>query len=275
MKKHRIIQNLVLGGLAVYVAALVYVASGQVTKTTATALVPVFNTGQFNQLSGTLYIKSGALFTNVLSAQGSFSSSLLVNAASANNDPMVRFTSATGLPQLVLEDLDAANAQEPFMYFQSANNGSQGRGYIGFADRSGTNLTGNADILAFKPGGLDVYSVLTSDSLVVTNGIIDQSLTASLPMFTDATKRHVSKTVANTLLALGIQSGTGTTADDGTVTNTFGTAFSGGTPKVIVQVTGGATTVLTNAISAVGTTTFILNLGSNGKTFDYIAIGTP
>ena len=72
--------------------------------------------------------------------------------------------------------------------------------------------------------------------------------------------------------ALGIQSGSVTTASDGTVTNVFGTAFSG-TPIVVIQQIGNACTV-TNALT-VTSSQFIFGAGSGSITAKWIAIGAP
>ena len=326
------LQKISLGLLACFLVAIMLIPTeGQVTKTTVTTLVPVFNTGQFNQASGTLYVKDGVLLTNavlvtpslgastatsiaavtatlgsaivtnaLLGSQATLTTSLLVSATSANNNPMVRLTSAAGLPQLVLEDLDATDAQEPFLYFQSANNASAGRGYIGFADRSGTNLSSNADILALKPTGLELYGALTVDNVTVTNAATVGSLvslgvsrldgavtvdslsvtnnltlantTASLPLFTDANKVAVTKTIANALIALGIDRGTATIAADGTVTNTFNITFSVA-PVVVSTISAGAG--LTNRVSAITETNCVFTTGTETGTVQWIAVGAP
>lgn len=255
-------------------------------------------------VGGTLGV-TGLLTGTAISSSGN----LFVNATSANDDPMVRLTSAAGLPQLVLEDLDATDEQEPFWYLQSANNGSAGRFYLGYADRSGTNLTGNADILVLTPDGLDLYGILTAatatitnhvssgslavvtnatiggtldvtgivtvDSITTTNGITDQSLTASLPVFSDGSKLLVSQTVATTKTLFGIQTGSFTVANDGdgTIINTFATAYASA-PVVIVQ-TLVANIVTTNVVTATTTTTFTFDCGCDDIGFNYIAIGAP
>lgn len=187
---------------------------------------------------------------------------LVVTNASANEYPMVRLTSDAGLPQLVLEDLDAADSQEPFWYFQSANNGSAGRMYLGYADRTGTNLTGNTDVLTL------------STTQITVPGITVTGLTASLPLFTGASSELTTKSIVDARRALGIDSGSGTTEADGTYTNTFNITYSAA-PTVFVQVTGGLTAVLTNAVSDVTETNFVINLGASSATYDWQAIGAP
>ncbi len=108
---------------------------------------------------------------------------------------------------------------------------------------------------------------------VETNGTITSaSLTASLPLFSDSAKGITSKSIANTLLALGIQSGSATSAADGTFTNTFGTAF-GGTPKVIMTPVNSVTA--TNTVVSASTTAFIGRVNTAGVVVNWVAIGTP
>lgn len=290
-----------LDTLAVTNAATVGGTLGVVDNVTIGGTLVAINAAT---VGGTLGV-TGLLTGTAISSSGN----LFVNATSANDDPMVRLTSAAGLPQLVLEDLDATDEQEPFWYLQSANNGSAGRFYLGYADRSGTNLTGNADILVLTPDGLDLYGILTAatatitnhvssgslavvtnatiggtldvtgivtvDSITTTNGITDQSLTASLPVFSDGSKLLVSQTVATTKTLFGIQTGSFTVANDGdgTIINTFATAYASA-PVVIVQ-TLVANIVTTNVVTATTTTTFTFDCGCDDIGFNYIAIGAP
>lgn len=234
MNSHK---KLILGfvlGLSVILTTAWQVGIGRETSWSQTLkLATSSTTGIASFLSATPVLWTGS---------HSFANTHTITGVSANDNPILRVRSTTGLPQFVLEDIDATDAQEPFIYFQSANSGSVGQGFIGFADRSGTNLVSNTDLLKFGP-------------------TIGLQILGATP-------------IANTKITLGIQVGSGTTADDGTLTNTFGTAFSS-PPYVVVQVTGGGTVVRTNAISAVTTTNFVLNLGSEAKTFDYHAIGAP
>lgn len=167
---------------------------------------------------------------------------LIVTNASANNNPMVRFKSDAGLPQMVFEDLDANDAQEPFVYLQSANNGAQGRFYIGFADRSGTNLTGNTDIALFSP----------------TLGLQIQGATPIL----------------NTVRQLGVDRGSATTSNDGKITNSFNITFASA-PIVVTTPSDSAAVVLTNTVYSITTTNCVINLGAHAKVVNWIAVGVP
>ncbi len=113
----------------------------------------------------------------------------------------------------------------------------------------------------------------TINTPIVLGLLTNSSLSASLPVFTDANKALVSKTVANTLLALGIQKGFGVSTSDGTVTNTFGQAFSSAPIVTTTQnATSGGTT---NWIVSVTASNFIWKCGATGVTNYYIAIGAP
>lgn len=69
-----------------------------------------------------------------------------------------------------------------------------------------------------------------------------------------------------------IQSGSVTTAGDGTVTNTFSTAFSAA--PVVLAVQTGIDTTITNTIT-VTTTNFILVTQKASQVVKWVAIGTP
>lgn len=76
--------------------------------------------------------------------------------------------------------------------------------------------------------------------------------------------------------ALQIMTGSGTTATDGTQTNTFGTAFSTA-PLVFITQTGTAANN-TNTVNSIGTVTasgIIYIAGKSGVTYSYLAIGAP
>ena len=76
----------------------------------------------------------------------------------SNNSPLVVSTPA-GTPQLLLYDFDAGDAAEPFWYFQSANDGSNGVLYIGHADLSaGLTTASNADVFILTPTALTLGS---------------------------------------------------------------------------------------------------------------------
>ena len=69
--------------------------------------------------------------------------------------------STNGTPQLVLNDLDAADAQEPMWYFQSANNASKGIFYLGYGDRSsGIVMTGYTDVMLVDASSFTLGAVI-------------------------------------------------------------------------------------------------------------------
>lgn len=79
-------------------------------------------------------------------------------------------------------------------------------------------------------------------------------------------------TAANAKTALGIQAGTATTAADGTVTNTFSTAFASA-PVVVISPFNNTTA--TNSVVSVSTTAFVANLGTAAAVLHWIAVGAP
>lgn len=85
-------------------------------------------------------------------------------------------------------------------------------------------------------------------------------------LFTAASRNPIY-TEQNTL----IQTGRGKTATDGTVTNTFTTAFS--VLPVVTVTQEGAVTTVSNIIVSCTTTQFIYNAGGPNVTNSYIAIG--
>lgn len=115
-------------------------------------------------------------------------------------------------------------------------------------------------------------AVTLSVTGLTVNQLTNSGLTASLPVFSDANKMLVTKSIANSLLALGIQSGSVTSSADGTFTNTFSTAFSAA-PKVIMTPVNSTTP--TNTVVSASTTTFIGNVSDASVVVNWIAIGTP
>lgn len=107
----------------------------------------------------------------------------------------------------------------------------------------------------------------------ITGLATNSGLTASLPVFTDANKAFNSKSIANTKLALGIQSGTCITAADGTVTNTFATAFSAAPTVILTHL--GLKLSPTNVVTTTTTTNFIMSAALGDVTNQWIAIGAP
>jgi hypothetical protein len=69
-----------------------------------------------------------------------------------------------------------------------------------------------------------------------------------------------------------VVAGTATTSDDGTVTNTFVTAFS---VAPIVTATLVNHTGPTNTVTAITTSNFVYNAGSQSKVVNWIAVGAP
>lgn len=106
---------------------------------------------------------------------------------------------------------------------------------------------------------------------VETNGTINSAaLTASLPVFSDSSKNLSSKTIANTLLALGIQKGTVSMAALDQQTNTFSTAFSSA-PVIVFT---GPTNALPHLVT-VSATGFTVGTDGTNHTIQWIAIGAP
>ena len=145
-------------------------------------------------------------------------------------------------------------------------------------------VTGSSTTLAVTPGNLTARLAAPGAiggttpargdfTAINASSITNSGLTASLPVFTDANKALLSKSVANTKLALGIQAGTATTAADGAKTNTFPTAF-GSAPYVTVSTVGAAAETLHLVITNVTATTFT-TLGDAAGVYHWIAVGAP
>ncbi len=161
---------------------------------------------------------------------------------------------------------------------------------VGLTITKGGNMTNNfiecytGSVLSFyvnASGALSSLAAVTTNIFItdngyasnftVTNGVTNLALTASLPVFTDANKKLISKTIANTKLAMGIQSGSNVVANDFSVTNTFAQAYSG-TPVVTVS---SSTTNGLPAVVEVTTTYVILRANRTNQTFYWHAIGAP
>lgn len=82
-----------------------------------------------------------------------------------------------------------------------------------------------------------------------------------------------SNTVAVLKTNLGFQAGRCVSSSDGTVTNTFGTAFSSA-PKIYATQYG-TTYSATNAIASITTSNFVIYSKISGVTNDWVAIGAP
>jgi hypothetical protein len=72
--------------------------------------------------------------------------------------------------------------------------------------------------------------------------------------------------------ALGIQSGSITNSADGTVTNTFTTAFS--SAPIVVAAQTGLNTTTTNVLT-VTASNFVYQSGAPSKVINWIAVGAP
>lgn len=119
-----------------------------------------------------------------------------------------------------------------------------------------------------KPGS----GTLTSNLLEAFSGstlVFKLPPTGILPLAHGGT---AAATAAGAKTALGIQAGAATTSDDGTVTNTFATAFSAA-PKVVLTAAADALGVVPY-LSAVTATNFTL-VGATNLAYHYIAIGAP
>lgn len=82
-----------------------------------------------------------------------------------------------------------------------------------------------------------------------------------------------SSGAAGARAGLGIQSGTAITTTDGTVTNAFDVVFSA--VPVVVTAQRGTTLSLTNWITSITTSNFVVRSGAGPVTNSYIAVGTP
>lgn len=80
-------------------------------------------------------------------------------------------------------------------------------------------------------------------------------------------------TAAAALTAFGVQSGSVTTAEDGTVTNTFATVF-GAVPTLVIAQQGEAVTVTNNVVSLTESN-FVYSAGAPAIVAKFHAIGTP
>jgi hypothetical protein len=130
---------------------------------------------------------------------------------------------------------------------------------------------GTANLVEVRHGGVEKFTVRTN-SITLPSPTTVSNLTASLPVFSDASKVLVSKSVADTLTALGVASGTGITVANGTVTNAFGFTFS--SVPVVISTQIGEDTTLTNVIS-VTTSNFVLRTSKATQTNKWIAVGAP
>jgi len=78
-------------------------------------------------------------------------SSFIGTGGSANNAAL-KVATASGTPQLILDDVDATDAQEPMWFMQSANDATNGVLYIGYGDRSDAiTMTGKTDMIIVTP----------------------------------------------------------------------------------------------------------------------------
>jgi len=116
------------------------------------------------QTSGSWTLTGDTLFSAVVSTTGNILGLGTLNhlsGAGGGAATGVLTLSSNGTPQLVLNDLDAANAQEPMWYFQSANNASKGILYMGYGDRSsGTTMTGYTDVMVVDASSFTLGSTI-------------------------------------------------------------------------------------------------------------------
>ena len=93
----------------------------------------------------------GVAVTSNLAVTGT-NSSFIGTGGSANNAAL-KVATASGTPQIILDDVDATDAQEPMWYFQSANDAVNGVLYIGYGDRSNAiTMTNKTDMIIIEPG---------------------------------------------------------------------------------------------------------------------------
>lgn len=123
---------------------------------------------------------------------------------------------------------------------------------VGLTIQKGGSLTSNQ---------FEIYSGSTLTFAVPASGV--------LPITYGGTG---GATAAAGRLAQGIQAGTLTTSANGTVTNTFATAFTVA-PYVVTTLQN--STGPTNNVVSVTTSNFVYSAGSASKTAHWIAIGTP
>lgn len=114
------------------------------------ALLSVYSFAQLS--SGTIVNIVGALPQDSLNVKVAYvdSTTTFWTPTQAKGDQ--NFTGVTkfksvGPIQTYWEDTDADNAQQPFWYWESANNGSKGIFYLGYANRTGTSTYGATDVL--------------------------------------------------------------------------------------------------------------------------------
>lgn len=113
----------------------------------------------------------------------------------------------------------------------------------------------------------------TANSVIVTNGITNTSLTASQTVWTDANKMLITRNAATTVTALGFQTNQVVTTADGTVTNTFASAYPA--PPVVLITQFGTVNSPTNIVVSVTATEAVINCGKAGVTNNVLAIRPP
>lgn len=263
---------------------LVFMPFGGVTVTngetrTSTTYARLANT-RIATVQASFYMNDSSTDTITVYCDGSLDGATFVNesigsfALTANNTSKVTGTTNLDVGANILMRIRVANGGAS----ASATNVVV---YVGV--KRGVEPTLPLPIIYGGTEGATAAAARSALGLVAsTNGVMsgmslvgsttNLGLTASLPVFTDANKVLASKTIANTKLALGIQSGSVTTSADGTVTNTFGTAFSTA-PVVLLCQTGDGTTI-TNTVT-VTTTNFTYSAGAPSIVAKWLAIGAP
>ena len=142
------------------------------------------------QTSGSWTLTGDTLFSAVVSTTGNILGLGTLNhlsGAGGGAATGVLTLSSNGTPQLILNDLDAADAQEPMWYFQSANNASKGILYMGYGDRSsGTTMTGYNDVMVVDASSFTLGSTIGAGTQNFYAGTIasDATVTAATTMST-------------------------------------------------------------------------------------------
>jgi len=133
---------------------------------------------------------------------------------------------------------------------------------------TGIHIVNTTDEIQLK---INTSNQTTPLVVIATNGLTVFSLPATgiLPAAYGGTG---ASSVSAAKTALGIQSGSITNADDGTVTNTFSTAFS--SAPIVVASQRGLNTTTTNVLT-VTSSNFIFQSGAPGKIINWIAVGAP
>lgn len=118
-----------------------------------------------------------------------------------------------------------------------------------------------------------LYLLLTTTDEIPLKVRVPSGQTANLLELVTGSSAVFSVSAAGGLTTPAFQSGTVTTAADGTVTNTFATAFAA--RPVVVATQYGALNSPTNWLQSITTTNFVLSAGAPGITNAWFAYGAP